>query len=194
MARTTIHGAAPVTMHCVILRQLVVCISYASLVVFAMERPHSLIGIALRWWIDYSAGTIRVLLFFEPLPSAETAKEHAERILAYRHVLIVSLFFALYTVMASRSHWSAWRNALNAKLQSSGRNHSEIDQLKEVGFHRMILGAVATTVLALHVEPNENPSMGWFPASDWMILRGPLLVGVAMGFILLAITFRRSGD
>ena len=185
---------APVTPHYVVARQLAVSVSYALLIVYANQRPDSPSGSALRWWMNECAPLVQALPFFERAPFSEAAEEIRATVLAYRHVLVGSICFALYSIVASRRYWPAWTCALSVKMERAGRSKAEFQLLSEVGFHRMILGAIATTFLAIYVEPNESSSTLWPSSSDWAILRAPILIGVATAFVLLAATFRRTTD
>ena len=178
--------------HYVVARLLAVGVAYALLIVYANQRPDSPIGSALRWWMNESAPWVQTLLFFETTPSSENAEEIRASVLAYRHVLVGSICFALYSIVASRRYWLAWTCALSVKMERAGRSKAEFERLSEVGFHRMILGAIATTFLAIYVEPSEGPSSLWPASSNWAILRAPILIGVATAFVLLAATFRRT--
>ena len=180
--------------HYWVARQLAVSVTYALLIIYARRAPDSPIGAALEWWMNESAPWVRALLFFAPAPSSAAPEEIAERVLAYRHVLVGSLGFAIYSTVASRRYWPAWAGVLIAKLKRAKRSKSEIARLSEVGFHRMILGAIATTFLAIYAEPGQDTSTLWPASSDWAILRAPILIGVATAFALLAATFRRCAN
>ena len=186
--------AAPVTPHYVVARQLLVSVSYALLVVYAKQRSDSAIGSAMRWWLNESGPWVQTLLFFEAPPFSEASEEIGATVLAYRHVLVGSICFALYSIVASRRYWPAWTCVLSVKMERAGRNKAEFERLSEVGFHRMILGAIATTFLAIYLEPSEGPSTLRPFSSDWPILQAPILIGVATAFVLLAATFRRTTD
>ena len=179
---------ASATAHSIVARQLAVTVSYALLIIFAEHSPDSVLGSALRWWVNESMPWVQTVLFFEPAPSLENAEKISVRILAYRHVLVGSLCFALYSIVISRPHWSTWAGALSARLVRAKRSRAEFERLCEIGFHRMILGAIGATVLAIYLEPAQAPSVVWSASSDWAILRAPLLIGVATAFALLAVT------
>jgi len=64
---------------------------------------------------------VKVLLFFESDPFSETTKEIAERVVAYRQVLVMSLCFAAYSILASRTSWLAWGSMLSLRLNKVSR-------------------------------------------------------------------------
>lgn len=172
--------------HYEVARQLVVSLSYALLIVYAIRTPNSPIGSALTWWMNESAPWVQAFLFFEPPPSSQSAGDLSEILLAYRHVLICSLCFAAYEIICSRRYWPVWAGALTAKVRRNKLSQAESVRLWEIGFHRMTLGAIAATFLAIYLEPNQTPSAAWSTYSDWAVLRAPLLIGVATGLALLA--------
>ena len=179
-------------MHEVIMFQLVVSISYALLIIFSKEQPDTVLGIALHLWMAASARAIQVLLFF--YPSIEASKNVSEGILVYRHVLTMSLFIAACSIMVSIRHWPAWSTTLNAKVHMAGYSKDKRVELATTGYYRMVSAAAAMMFLALFGDPREKASIEWFYSSDWIILRPPLLIGIASAFVLLAVTLRLSAN
>ena len=186
--------AASEAPHYVVARQLVVSVSYALLIVYAKEPPDSPIGAALNWWVSESVPWVQALLFFDAHPSSADTGDIAGRVIAYRHVLVGSLCFAVYSIVASRRYWPAWAGALSAKMERANLSKSEFARLKHVCFHRMILGAIATSFLAIYAEPSQGAPTFWPPSSDWAILRAPILIGVVTAFALLAAMVRCSAS
>jgi hypothetical protein len=192
MTHTSGDSSASPKMHHVIIFQLTVSISCAILIVFSKEWPDTLIGTAVHWWIEWSAGAIRILLFFEPWPSMKATKNVAEGMRAHRHVLAMSLLIAFYSTMASRPYWPHWSATLSAKLKRAGYGKAKRVELAVTGYRRMVVAAAAMVFLALFGGPQNKEFIERLYLSDWALFRAPLLIGVSSAFVLLAATFRRN--
>jgi hypothetical protein len=191
MTQPTGDDSAPPKIHHVIMFQMAVNIFCVVLIIFSEERPDTSVANAVHWWIERSAGAIRILLFFEPWPSTEETEKIVEGMQIYRHVLAVSLLIALCSIMASRPYLPDWSATLSAKLKAAGYSKAKYGELVLTGYRRMIVTVAAITFLALFGHPYDKASIEKFYSSELTILRLPLLIGIASAFVLLAITFRR---
>ena len=191
MTQTSRDDSDPPKMHHVIMIQMAVNIFCAVLIIFSKERPDTFIATAVHWWIERSAGAIRILLFFEPWPPTEETEKIVEGMQIYRHVLAVSLLIALCSIMASRPYFPDWSAILSAKLKAAGHSKAKYAELALTGYRRMVVTVAAITFLALFGHPYDKASIENFYSSELTILRLPLLIGIASAFVLLAITFRR---
>jgi len=124
----------------------------------------------------------------------EATKNIAEGMRAHRHILAMSLLIAFCSIMASRPYWPHWSATLSAKLKMTGYGKAKRAELALTGYRRMVIAVAATTFLALFGESHDMESIEWYYASDWTILRAPLLIGIASAFVLLAVTFQRSAN
>jgi len=191
MMQTSGDDSAQPKMHHVIMIQMAVNIFCAVLIIFSKERPDTFIANGVRWWIERSAGAIRILLFFEPWPPTEETEKIVEGMQIYRHVLAVSLLIALCSIMASKPYLADWSAILSAKLKAAGYSRERYAELALTGYRRMVVTVAAITFLALFGHPYDKASIESFYSSELTILRLPLLIGIASAFVLLAITFRR---
>ena len=159
--------AAPVTPHYVVARQLALSVSYALLIVFASQRPESPIGSALRRWMNENAPWVQALLFFERAPSSETTEEISATVLAYRHVLVGSICFALYSIVASRRYWPAWTCALSVKMERAGRSKAEFERLSEVVSRPLRFCIVAPERKCITLQQTDARARGVWATADY---------------------------
>ena len=129
MTQPTGDDLAPPKIHHVIMIQMAVNIFCAVLIIFSKERPDTFIANSVHWWIERSAGAIRILLFFEPWPPTEETEKIVEGMQIYRHVLAVSLLIALCSIMASRPYLPDWSAILSAKLKAAGYSKAKYAEL-----------------------------------------------------------------
>ncbi len=169
MTQTTGEDSAPPKMHHVIMNQMAVNIFCAVLIIYSKERPDTFIANAVHWWIERSAGAIRILLFFEPWPPTEETEKIVEGMQIYRRVLAVSLLIALCSIMASRPYLPDWSAILSAKLKAAGYSKAKYAELALTGYRRMVVSVVAITFLALFGHPYDKASIENFYSSELKI-------------------------
>jgi len=191
MMQMTGGGTTPPKMHNVIMIQMAVNIFCVLLIIFSKERPDTLIGDSVHWWIERSASVIRILLFFEPWPPSDATEKSIDGMQTYRHALAVSLFVAFCSITVSRRYSLYWSYVLNRKLERAGYSKLKRAVLALAGYRRMVIAVAATVFLALFSQPYDKTSIEWFYSSNWTLLRAPLLLGMTSAFVLLAVTFRQ---
>lgn len=123
------------------------------------------------------------------LPVPQIDEQLSERVEIDHHLVTSSLFIAIISFtmdFPNRTNWVVNTKRSLRKMTDTGKT---VEKVAQIGYRRMTLGALVTTLLLIFGDPSP-----FFFVHSWTFLRAPLLVAVGYTCFGHALVFRQIAE
>jgi hypothetical protein len=154
-------------------------LAYTALIVAAAQRPENLLGKFVQTWVAFMGRFVELALFLAPPPDASANPVLLDRITAYRHLVVACSLIAAWTVLSTRTYWPHWAERLRARLGVANELSRPAKLVFVSAYRTTMLGIIAVGFLMLFGEPSGPRATTILYATDWALLRAPILGAAA---------------